>query len=202
MSLHYCPDCRLLVSHCICAQRPSCVTGMHWRLLMHPNEANKRNNSGFHVQRLLGAKVRRVYWDRRAQQEMATQAALDGQQPVLLFPKHFAVESAICSDSYLGEWSNRPLMILDATWQQARKMYRQSSWLQSLDVWSLPIEQKQAVPELADFQYRLRKNQATTGCSTIETVAFVTHLLGETAIAEQMLNYFELFQRDDNDPSH
>lgn len=168
---------------------------------MHPNEATKRNNSGFHVKRMLGSHVTQFYWQRTAQQAMAEQARYYGKEPILLFPCAFVADQSLCSDTYREEWNGRPLMILDATWQQARKMYRQSSWLQTLDVWSLPIEQRVDVPELSSFEYQLRKNQQQSGCSTIETVAFAMHLLGETATATQLLDYFELFQRDDNDPS-
>ena len=199
MSKVYCVKCRLLVSHCICASRPECLTEKHWCLLMHPNEANKRSNSGFHAKQLLGDYLNAVLWARKSETLAADCAAEDGAEPVLLFPKAYVSDSVNVSEVYLADWHNRPLMILDATWQQARKMYRQSDWLQLLDVWSLPEPQNDFFP---DFEYQLRRNQTESGCSTIETIAYVMALTGELDSARAMLKYFDLFQKDNNDPFH
>lgn len=168
---------------------------------MHPNEANKRSNSGFHVKRLLGENASVIPWQRTQQQNMEASCASLGKPPVLLFPENFVSDEAACYEEYQASWQSRPLLIIDATWQQARKMYRQSEWLQSLDVWSLPMAKRDEISRLSGFDYQLRKNQQSTGCSTIETVAFAMHLLGESETADQMLDYFDLFQKDSNDPS-
>ncbi len=168
---------------------------------MHPNEAHKRTNSAFHVKKLLADHASVLVWQRTQQASMKDRLSASGMEPVLLFPDTFVAAGTLCSELYLPEWAGRPLLILDATWQQARKMYRQSDWLKTLDCWSLPMDQKANFPGLSGFHYQLRKNQHSTGCSTIETVAFAMSLLGEADSARDMLGYFDLFQRDDNDPS-
>jgi len=165
---------------------------------MHPNEANKRSNSGFHAKQLLGEKLSTVFWARKSETMAADCVSGEGAEPVLLFPKAYVSDSAKVSEMYQSAWQHRPLMVLDATWQQARKMYRQSDWLQSLDVWSLPEPHYDYFP---NFDYQLRRNQTESGCSTIETIAYAMALTGELDLARAMLKYFDLFQKDNNDPS-
>lgn len=62
------------------------------------------------------------------------------------------------------------LVILDATWQEAGKMYRQSPYLQSLARVELQAEQGSA--------FRLRRNQRQGGLCTLECIAAVWQDLG------------------------
>lgn len=194
----YCSGCRLLLGNCICKFRPNCKTSKHWLLLTHSSEAKKRNNSGFHAKKILGEQVSVQYWQRKQEHVVYQSEVLKDKSPVLLFPKAFTAETTFVSESYCEQWRDQPVVVLDATWQQAKKMYRQSPWLQSLDVWSLP----ETLPEvLPGFRYQLRKGQAEGGCSTIEVMANVMAMLDEQDSARAMLRYFDLFQSDDNDPS-
>jgi DTW domain-containing protein YfiP len=162
-------------------------------------ESNKRSNTGFHVRKLFGDQVKMIMWQRKEEARMKSRC---GDNPVLLFPSEYVTsvsehESRTLVSDLPEHWQSRSFIIIDATWQQARKMYRQSPWLQSLDVWSLP---EQAEDVLADFQFTLRKNQVASGCSTVETVAKVMGLLHEQDEARKMLRYFDQFQRDTNNP--
>ncbi len=172
---------------------------MQWLLLTHSTEAFKRNNSGFHVKKVLGRAVSIVFWQRKAQNLISEHPQVAAQSPVLLFPKAYVSnDEVVVSERIERLWQGRPFIIIDATWQQAKKMYRQSEWLQSLDVLSLPVEQD---PVLDGFEYRLRKGQKEGGCSTVEVVARTMALGGELREANSLLSYFSLFQMDNNDPS-
>nr|MDT0253699.1 DTW domain-containing protein [Endozoicomonas sp.] len=62
-------------------------------------------------------------------------------------------------------------IIIDATWQQARKMYRQSPYLQSLNLLSLNPDE----PSI----YSLRRNRHSQHLCTAEVAAQALEQLGE-----------------------
>ena len=78
-------------------------------------------------------------------------------------------------------------LLIDATWQEAHKIYRQSQYLQQLPLLELATQ--------ADSSYQLRKNQASGQLSTIETAAALLNDLGSAAAARQLEQQFEAFQR-------
>ncbi|QXP37457.1 DTW domain-containing protein [Shewanella algae] len=89
-------------------------------------------------------------------------------------PQDAAQEAAQKAALKLGKPLNS-LVILDATWQEAGKMYRQSPYLQSLARVELQTEQ--------DSAFRLRRNQRQGGLCTLECIAAVWQDLGETIVS-------------------
>ncbi|WP_345859119.1 tRNA-uridine aminocarboxypropyltransferase [Shewanella algae] len=82
------------------------------------------------------------------------------------------------------------LVILDATWQEAGKMYRQSPYLQSLARVELQAEQGSA--------FRLRRNQRQGGLCTLECIAAVWQDLGGdySIAARRLLSEFNQWQAE------
>ncbi|MCE9775394.1 DTW domain-containing protein [Shewanella algae] len=82
------------------------------------------------------------------------------------------------------------LVILDATWQEAGKMYRQSPYLQSLARVELQTEQ--------DSAFRLRRNQRQGGLCTLECIAAVWQDLGGdySIAARRLLSEFNQWQAE------
>lgn len=87
------------------------------------------------------------------------------------------------------------LVILDATWQEAGKMYRQSPYLQSLARVELQAEQGSA--------FRLRRNQRQGGLCTLECIAAVWQNLGGdySIAARQLLSEFNQWQAEIRGPA-
>ena len=81
----------------------------------------------------------------------------------------------------------RGFVVLDATWQLAHKMYRQSPYLQQLP--SLMLQSRQR------SLYKLRRNQRQQGWCTAESVALLLKALGYSAAATKITNAFIAFNQ-------
>ncbi|GAB1133570.1 MAG: hypothetical protein WLagBPW_36260 [Shewanella algae] len=109
-------------------------------------------------------------------------------------PQDAAQEAAQKADLKLGKPLNS-LVILDATWQEAGKMYRQSPYLQSLARVELQAEQGSA--------FRLRRNQRQGGLCTLECIAAVWQNLGGdySIAARRLLSEFNQWQAEIRAPA-
>lgn len=101
--------------------------------------------------------------------------ALDGMW--LLFPEGPVAEAPLVP-------APRALVVLDATWSQARRMYRKLSALRGLPLLRLP---EQPMPAA-----RLRESPAPGKVSTIEAIARALRLLEGEAAAAPLERLFEL----------
>jgi DTW domain-containing protein YfiP len=85
-----------------------------------------------------------------------------------------------------GSASKRPLFVLlDATWPEARKMFRKSPYLNHLPVLSLQSEQLST--------YRLRRSRREDHFCTSEVAALCLALAGETLAAQTLHAYLDVF---------
>jgi DTW domain-containing protein YfiP len=129
-------------------------------------------------------------------------------QPYLVFPGEFVAAERVvtavqasasataCGNingSTLGNGSGntsasakRPLFVLlDATWPEARKMFRKSPYLDHLPVLSLQSEQLS--------RYRLRRSQRDSHFCTSEVAALCLELAGEPHAAQTLEAYLDVF---------
>ena len=95
-------------------------------------------------------------------------------------------EPSSASDSTQSALVHR-FILLDATWQLAHKMYRQSPYLQQLPSIMLHSSQPSA--------YLLRKNQRQQGWCTAESVALLLKAIGQHAASSQLSEAFHLFNQ-------
>lgn len=86
----------------------------------------------------------------------------------------------------------RGFVILDATWQLAHKMYRQSPYLQQMP----SVMLKSSQPSL----YALRRNQRQQGWCTAESVALLLRALGEHGAAAAVTSAFMAFNQRSSSP--
>jgi DTW domain-containing protein YfiP len=85
-----------------------------------------------------------------------------------------------------GEWGPRPLFVLlDATWPEARKMFRKSPYLDHLPVLSLQSEQIS--------RYQLRRSRRDDHFCTSEVAALCLDLAGEALAAQTLEAYLDVF---------
>jgi len=88
-----------------------------------------------------------------------------------------------------GAWgpkAKRPLyVLLDATWPEARKMFRKSPYLDHLPVLSLQPEQLS--------RYKLRRSQREDHLCTSEVAALCMELAGEYRAAQTLEAYLDVF---------
>lgn len=181
-----CPGCGFHYN-CLCTSVPALQSAVRIELLMHETEADRATNTGQLLDHAL-PHCRRHVWHRKSPPaELLTLLADPAVTPYLVFPGDEALE--------LTEVINRPrahplakplhFIIVDATWQQARKMLRQSPWLQDVPTVKLP--------EGLVTAYTLRRNQPEGSLCTCEVGIALLEALGESDNAQAMSAYFSTF---------
>jgi DTW domain-containing protein YfiP len=106
-------------------------------------------------------------------------------QPYVVFPAEFADDARVVHD-VAHVTNKRPLFILlDGTWDEARKMFRKSPYLQNFPVLSLQPEQLS--------RYQLRRAQSEAHLCTAEVGALCLDLANDSQVAAALNAYFEVF---------
>jgi len=189
-----CAQCRLPPSHCLCALRPGLDSRCGVCLLMGDIEPLKPTNTGWLIADLLPATFA-FGWSRTAADPDLLALLTDARwQPYVVFPAEYAsgqrvltelpapAADATAADALLP----RPLFVLlDGTWQEARRMFRRSAWLQPHPVLSLQPRQAS--------RYQLRRAQQPGHWCTAEVAAACLALAGEPLAAQTLDAYFEVF---------
>ncbi len=185
-----CAGCRLLPSHCICALRPRVPTQAGVCLLMADIEPLKPSNTGW----LIADVVADTYafgWARTEVDPALLTLLADPQwQPYVVFPGEFVdparVVTALNASDAGTPSRPRPLFILlDATWAEARKMFRKSPYLNRFPVLSL------APAQLS--RYQLRRSRRDDHFCTSEVAALCLALAGEPRAAHTLEAWLDVF---------
>ena len=180
-----CAGCRLVTSHCICALRPVVAARSAMCLLMADIEPLKPSNTGWLIADVVTDTF--AFGWARTQVDPALLALLsDSQwQPLVVFPNEFADAERVVHD-VPHDTSKRPLFILlDGTWDEARKMFRKSPYLQRFPVLSLHPDQLS--------RYKLRRAQSEAHFCTAEVGAMCLDLAHDTQAAEALNAYFDVY---------
>ncbi|MCW7553349.1 DTW domain-containing protein [Endozoicomonas gorgoniicola] len=164
-----CSRCGFEASSCFCPSLPVLSCQHRFCLLTHPVEFAKISNTGKLVRTMLPDTLV-VNWSRvEPSEELLTLLDDPHWEPVLLMPEAYAIyQQAVYPQGVTEEKaapSKKLFILLDATWQQARKMYRQSPYLHRLPLMSL-----NNVPASG---YSLRRNQQAGHLCTAEVAAEV-----------------------------
>ena len=186
-----CEGCRLVPSHCMCALRPSVPTRAGVCLLMADIEPLKPTNTGWLIADVV-ADTFAFGWA-RTETDPALRALLNDPQwqPYVVFPGEYAppervVHTVEAPDPIDGTTAKRPLFILfDATWTEARKMFRRSPCLDHLPVLSLQPDQVS--------NYRLRRSRRDDHFCTSEVAALCMSLAGEAVAEHTLAAYLDVF---------
>ena len=185
-----CGGCRLLPSHCLCAHRPVQATRAGVCLIMHEHEALKPSNTGWLIADVVPDTMA-FEWSRTAPDAAMLAALQDPQwQPYLVFPGEFVEPSRVISALPPAEvqqsGSKRPLFILlDATWSEARKIFKKSPYLAQMPVLSLQPEQVS--------RYALRRSRRDDHLCTAEVAALCLQQSGDTEAAAALELWFDAF---------
>lgn len=180
-----CPGCRVPSSHCLCAWRPEVPARSGVCLLMHDVEPLKPSNTGWLIADVV-ADTEAFGWLRTAVDPALPSLLADPRwQPFLVFPGEYAAPERVVSEVVVEE-GRRPLFVLlDATWTEARKMFRKSPYLDGLPVLSLQPEQLS--------RYRLRRSKRDDHLCTAEVAALCLDLAGDRDAAEALDAYLDVF---------
>lgn len=180
-----CPGCRVVFSHCLCAARPQLATIAGVCLIMCDIEPLKPSNTGW----LIADVVPDTYafgWSRTAVDPALLALLADPQwQPYLVFPGEY-VQPVRVHTTVEVQPGKRPLFVLlDATWSEARKMFRKSPYLEHLPVLSLTPERLS--------RYYLRRSKRAEHLCTSEVASVCLGLGGEPRAADVLEAYLDVF---------
>lgn len=154
-----CPDCGLH-HQCICPALPHIDSAVRLALLTHDNEFERATNTGHWLAKSL-PHCHRYRWSRvTPPADLLRLMSCGDVTPYLVFPATHSVSAGQAWHNGLRLGKAALFIVLDGTWQEARKMLRKSPWLQTLpQVHLSPAE---------DSAYRLRRNQETGHLCTLE----------------------------------
>ena len=186
-----CAGCRLVLSHCLCVMRPVVPVRAGVCLIMADIEALKPSNTGWLIADVV-ADTFAFDWARTVVDPALLALLADPQwQPYVVFPGEFVASERVVTEvqpteAHDGNQGKRPLFVLlDATWPEARKMFRKSPYLDHLPVLSLQSEQLS--------RYRLRRSQRDNHLCTSEVAVLCLELAQETLAAQTLDAYFDVF---------
>jgi DTW domain-containing protein YfiP len=160
-----CPRCFYRGDPCLCPEVPRVSARLEVVILRHAAELKKQTNSARWAALALGCRV----IDYAATAEPFDDAALDTGGAWLLFPGAEPTPAPAAPP--------RRLIVVDGTWQQARRMVLRLPALRSLP--RLTLKAAPAGP-------RLRRPHDPAGMSTLEAVAEALELCGEPLPAAQL----------------
>ncbi|MGL4713223.1 MAG: tRNA-uridine aminocarboxypropyltransferase [Shewanella sp.] len=191
------------ISHSFVAARKA----MQIILLTHKRELTRKTNTGQLALAAFPEQVKSIVWSRTAPNNDLV-AMLASQQAKLLFPASDTESAvpieihALNTDLIGPALSNSPgllapapstgiaeqqvpnqVVILDATWQEARKMLRQSPYLKTAARISLP-------PLIPGSAFILRRNQQEGGLCTAECIIALWQQHGRAAQATVLASLF------------
>ncbi|WP_250656366.1 tRNA-uridine aminocarboxypropyltransferase [Alkalimarinus coralli] len=191
---HGCQNCRLPDIACICQYTPKITAGVEFCLLTHETEYRKPTNTGRLIADCLES-TKLYTWSRTEiaaglKQELANPDV----QHWLVFPagdagqQHRVKPFEIPSSGFGHGKEKRPVFILlDATWQQAAKMFRKSPYLNALPILSLNPKRIS--------HYHLRRASDPHHLCTVEVAVELLNLVGDKRSAQQLDDYFHVFSQ-------
>ena len=180
-----CEGCRLVASHCMCDLRSRVPTQAGVCLLMADIEPLKPTNTGWLVADVVPDTF--AFGWARTEVDPALLALLADPrwQPMVVFPGEYAAPARVV-DHVQAQDGRRPLFVLlDATWSEARKMFRKSPYLERFPVLSLRPEQVSS--------YILRRSRRDDHFCTSEVAALCMDLAGEPRAARVLEATLDVF---------
>jgi DTW domain-containing protein YfiP len=159
---------------CLCAEVPTVATRTRVVIVRHFTEQNRSSNTGRLAHQAL---PNSVIVDHGGGHRGSSDPLppLDGAW--LLFPA--GEPTTVCPEP-----PPRQLVVLDATWSQARRMYRKIDALRGLPILRLP--------DIPVSTARLRQSPGEGRVSTIEAIAAALRLLEGDALAEPLERLFSV----------
>ncbi len=154
-------------------------------LLMYDTEPLKPTNTGWLIADVI-EDTHAFGWSRIEVDEQLLALLDDPQwQPYIVFPGEFVARERVVTQ-VSREDGKRPLFILlDATWTEARKMFRKSPYLERFPVLSLEPEQIS--------RYRLRRSRRDDHFCTAEVAALCLELADDVSASGVLDAYLDVF---------
>lgn len=143
-------------------------------LLSSQKELSRKDNTGILCEQISEITLERIVW-RRTKPDPGLLKVLSQQQAVLLSPKGNGEPVEDIDNT-------QHFVLLDATWQEARKMYNRSDYLKTAAFYTFDNP--------PPSRYNLRRNQVDGGLCTCECVIELMKIKGMTKGARQLEQLF------------
>lgn len=181
-----CPTCGLKFQ-CICHQRPQLNSRLNILLLTHENEYSRENNTGKLLSQTMSNVMTRTWLRGIAPDDVDKRLTSPDWQTVLVFPSEHShpVDTFISQSNTSADKSKTLFIIIDATWQEAKKMHRRTEWLKALPHVHLTPQE--------DSYYSLRRNQSRGHLCTCEVVIELLKVGCDENDALQLQTYFNTY---------
>lgn len=175
----YCYRCMRVQAMCLCADLSACANQTEVHVLQH----RKERKHAFGTVRLLkiglqNLRVHDLHTDKGQSYPMPKGFPLDAG---VLYPGAKSIDLAGLPED------ERPskLVVIDGTWSQAHRIYRDNEWLRTLVRYRLSPTQPS--------RYRIRKEPSAECLSTLESTAMALAMIEpETPGIEELLHAFDL----------
>lgn len=155
---------------------------MRFILLTHSRELNKKTATGPLVKQALESQCDIIEWSRTTPDYRLT-TELDTSKTLLIYPDPNSPELIIKDAKSLIEFDT--FIILDGTWQEAKKIYNRSPYLHALVHYPLEVNYQSS--------YQLRRNQKSIGLCTAEVAIELLKQKSELARAKQLEDLYNKF---------
>lgn len=189
LGAQYCSTCRLRQCACCCHLWAQTLnSSLNLGLLLHPLELAKPSNTSMLVWRALAGTQLQLWQRKGAIIERSTE-----QKPVLLLPASVANRyQGVAEQPHpmvdKASLTGRRFLLIDGTWQQVKKIYRQSPELQQLAVYELYTNDALLLDE-----FSLRRKQVVGGFCTAQAVALLLQNLGQAQAARDLHDRYQNF---------
>ena len=186
-----CAGCRLVPSHCICALRPVVPTRAGVCLLMADIEPLKPSNTGWLIADVVPDTFAFGWARTEVHPDLLTLLSDPQWQPYVVFPGEFVAPERVVHEvvpraGVEPAHLKRPLFVLlDATWPEARKMFRKSPYIDRFPVLSLEPDHIS--------RYQLRRSRRDDHFCTSEVASLCLDLAGDTHAAQVLDAYLDVF---------
>lgn len=184
--MSFCPKCKL-THQCICSAIPKLNSQLALSLLTHDNELQRSTNTG---RWLLDAlpDCRRYQWKRNAERpEWISKLNHSSNVPLLLFPSPGSIPLDVALKEVRSGQCSPHFIVIDATWQEAKKIERKSPWLDH-------VKRVSFTPSQAS-NYQLRRNQKTENLCTLEVVIELLVRIKEEENSKQLNHFFQFMMK-------
>lgn len=130
---------------------------MHFILLTHSRELTKKSATGPLIKQILPNQCDIIEWSRTSADDRLT-LTLNKERTLLIYPEAKMDSQKVQDTTNLSQFDT--FIILDGTWQEARKIYNRSPYLHALKHYALNVD--------SPSRYKLRRNQKSIGLCTAE----------------------------------
>ena len=175
-----CRVCGLMLSTCVCDLLPRIRSRVELVVYQHFSELNRQSNTGRLVAHMIEPS-RILQW---GSETPIPETTFDEPDAVtyVLFPR--STMNVLSAEHVATDGRRTSLILLDATWGQARSMSRRIPAIQSLPFLSLP--------EGDTPTWKLRRSPGSGQCCTLEAAYRAVSILDGESVAAPLMTALEL----------